>query len=113
MFTANAFMNPDLFRKPTDGDIADESTHAHQQYLKALEIARKAEYITIGITDTWGAKMMDGGTMASYEKIGYHRNTYALLKGFLDSGKLIKLFRLEHGKINEYHLNTASLYLAD
>jgi hypothetical protein len=63
------------------------------QYDKGREIGAQAEYVSIAVNGVWGAKMKDGGSLQSYEKIGYHAGTEHLLRGFTDSGVQIKDFR--------------------
>lgn len=57
-----------------------------EQHAKGLDIGSKAEHVTIAVNGVWGAKMKDGSHIHSYEKIGYHAGTAALMDGFKASG---------------------------
>jgi len=71
----------------------DTNEYGEKQYQKGLDIGRKANLVSISIYGSWTAQMKDGGSMTSYEKIGYHANTAGLLQGFLESGVVIKVYR--------------------
>ncbi len=86
--SATDFLNPNNFRTSFDTPGSDAS-----QYAKGLETARNAKSISIGVNGVWGARMLDGASLVSYERIGYHRSTAALLRGFLDSGVLMTVYR--------------------
>ena len=95
------YLNPadPVFRMELD---ADGDTFEQAQYGKGLEEGRRAlaagGYLTIGERGTWGAVLPnpDSGhatIVTSYEGIGYHRATRSLLRGFLDSGAPIVVYR--------------------
>lgn len=57
---------------------------AEKQRAKGLELAK--DYIVhIAVNDTWSATRCSE-SISSYEKLGYHADTAALLQGFIDSG---------------------------
>jgi hypothetical protein len=91
---ANSFLNPNLFA--TLADTFPENItngYAEKQYQKALDTAKDAEYFTISAKSTWGAVMKSGGILSSCEGIGYHACTKDLLRGMLDSGLPIYVYR--------------------
>jgi len=61
------------------------------QYAKGLEIGRAALAVHIAVNGTWSADMRtdrpsERRSISSYEKLGYHADTAALLRGFVESG---------------------------
>lgn len=87
---STAFLNPELFVTPQDTPNRKE-----WQYAKGLETGKKASHISISYTGVWGALLKDGGDLSGYEKIGYHANTADLLRGFIDSGCEIHVYRFD------------------
>lgn len=84
--SVSAFLNPDNFASSFDNQARSD-----EQYQKGLEVGKNYEVITISFKGVWGAQTP--GTLTSYEGIGYHANTAALLRGFLDSGKPVLVYR--------------------
>jgi len=86
-----AFLDPSRFvsgfdRKETGTD----------QYLTGLETGLDWRIIQINYRGVWGASDRrdgSGGSLTSYEGIGYHANTSALLQGFLDSPAMVTVGR--------------------
>jgi hypothetical protein len=87
---AEAYLNPDNFRTEYDGRVLGK---AEEQYQAGLEYGRNATRISLSYKGVWGASMKNGAMVSSYEGIGYHAETAALLKGFLDSGCAIVVYR--------------------
>jgi hypothetical protein len=85
---AEAYKDPNNF--PTGYDTADGAT---KKYAEGLEIGRRSSEVYISVTGAWGAEGKDGSRTTSYEVIGYHANTAALLRGFIDSGVKIVVYR--------------------
>lgn len=85
-----AYLNPGNFLTPWD---ALDSSYSRQQYEKGMRIGQEASTVYIAINGTWSARMKDGSHISSYEGIGYHSGTSALLKGFLDSGCRVSVYR--------------------
>lgn len=67
--------------------------YGNEQYNKGLEIGSKATEVHISVRNVWSAKLKTGGHMQSYETIGYHSGTAALMRGFIDSGVKIVVWR--------------------
>lgn len=88
---AEDFFNPAKLASPLD--LLSNQQYADEQYAKGLQIGKNAQRIYIAENDVWSARMMDGSHIDSYEKIGYHAHTASLMKGFIDSGCFIKVFR--------------------
>jgi hypothetical protein len=88
-----SYLNPDLFKTGWDTPELDK-----QQYAEGLKQAEGLQYLTIGYNGCWGGFTKNCGSLTSYERIGYHASTAALLKGFLDSGIPIFVYRWEHGQ---------------
>jgi hypothetical protein len=86
------FLHPRMFITGFDTPESD-----NEQYEKGLEIGRESEYVGIAKNGTWYSKPLRGGVCTSYEGIGYHRSTAALLKGFLDSGTEVYVSRYDFG----------------
>lgn len=87
---ADAFLAPDNF--VTDWDTINPH-RANEQYESGLKVGKDAKAVCICANGTWAADMRDGSSLTSYEGIGYHAHTSSLLKGFLDSGAKIIVYR--------------------
>ncbi len=85
-----SFLNPSLFI--TDYDTINPK-RADEQYASGLETGRRCKAIIICANGTWSADTNDGGWITSYEGIGYHAHTASLLRGFIDSGTKIVVYR--------------------
>lgn len=86
-FSANDFLDPNKFK--TSMDYSNSN-----QYAKGLDISNNAVSIGVSVHDTWWACMKDGSRMTSYEKLGYHSNTCALLSGFLAGSASFQVYRM-------------------
>lgn len=89
---AGMFLNPELFK--TDFDALHTPDAKQQRYEYALELGRRANHVSIAHNGVWSAVMQDTSTVQSYEKIGYHALSSYTLKGFLDSGCVIYVYRV-------------------
>ena len=87
-FNAELFKCPRIFRTAWDSSSLDQ-----KQYDKGVRIGKESEYITISERGTWSSKLLNGGSNTSYETIGYHASSAALLAGFLDSGTEVYVAR--------------------
>jgi hypothetical protein len=92
---AESFLNPSLFGWPTP--CVEPTGYALEQYNKGLAIGQKSLSVHIACNSTWGGSGKNGGQTSSYEGIGYHAGTGWLLKGFLDSGVPIVVYRMAKG----------------
>jgi hypothetical protein len=86
---ARKYLDWQFFR--TDWDVTP--ARAEKAYQKGVETGKSARYVFISANGTWGAVMLDGGMITSYEGIGYHAHTADLLHGFIDSGAAIVVYR--------------------
>lgn len=92
---AEAFLNPENF-----GTAFDVSpSEADKRYHYGRTTGEQAQEITIAINGAWGAKMKTGGLLSASERIGHHAYTAALLRGFLDSGCAVTVYREVEGRI--------------
>ena len=97
--TLNA-LPAETFNEPARfGTVNDTSEGAARQYAEGLKIGATAEYVCVGAFGTWSAKLKCGASLTSYEGIGYHANTAALWKGFLDSGTKVVVHRIGTGSL--------------
>jgi hypothetical protein len=91
-----AYLVPENFRTLWDDR---NPARAAEQYNKGLKIGREAiafgGHVSIACNGTWGAAA--AGSISSYEGIGYHGETAALLRGFIDSGCTIVVYRHSTG----------------
>lgn len=85
------YLGPENFRTDWDGNLG--SSRREEKYREGLAWSAKAVRITIGINSVWGATLKDGGTLTSYEGIGYHSGTADLLRGFLDGPAEVVVYR--------------------
>lgn len=106
--------NHDAFAIPMfDDDSKPASVEkAKEQLAEGIRIGSAAIQITIGINDVWSAKMKDGGSLQSYEKIGYHARTRELLQGFIASGCPIFVVRYIDGKFETRQIQSAEVATA-
>jgi hypothetical protein len=61
--------------------------------------------ICIGVNSVWSALLKSGASVHSHEGIGYHAHTASLLRGFLDSGAPVIVYRWTDGGITETRIN--------
>ncbi len=87
-FPASIYNHPRVFRAAWDSPELDQ-----KQYDKGREVGEESEYITITEKGTWVSQLENGASSTSYEIIGYHASTAALLAGFLDSGTQVYVAR--------------------
>lgn len=91
---ATEFLNWKQFETTFDAMNNINEDRDNKQYQHGLEIGQEFDYVCISRTSVWSAGMNAGGkSVTSYEGIGYHTNTAMLLKGFLDSGCKIYVYR--------------------
>lgn len=97
---ASDFLNPELFRTGFDTD-ADKREDRYQK-----ELARCRDYTIfhIGANGTWSATTKDGGSVSSYEGIGYHAYTADLLRAVLDSDCPFIVHRDDGKGINPFNI---------
>jgi hypothetical protein len=90
-------MEPGAFLNPVNFGMAivelEPAGYAKEQYEKGLKIGAESLSVSIACNSTWGARGKNGGVTSSYEGIGYHAATGWLLKGFIDSGVPIVVYR--------------------
>ena len=55
--------------------------------------------MSISENGVWGAQLKDGSHLSSYEVLGYHACTADLLRGLLDSGVPIRVYRRHGGPV--------------
>ena len=100
------YLHPEKFQTVTDS--LPPSKYAQEQHQKGLLTGLHAREITVSCSSVWGATMLDGGALSSYEGIGYHSRTAELLQGFLDSGCKIVVYR--HGPLGTITSTTIQGY---
>ena len=88
---AEAYLDWERFQTPNDA--LPPTAYAEEQYQKGLDVGRRAKAVHISVNSVWSAQMPEGGSMQSYEGIGYHSCTSQLLRGFLASGCAIVVHR--------------------
>ena len=72
---------------PTSPDQAEKS------YRKGREDGPTFMVVSIAANNVWGASCRDGGNLSSYERIGYHAGSVDFIKGVLDSGCPVRVYR--------------------
>lgn len=88
---AHEYLVPENFRTDWDGRVGD--ARREQQYREGLAQSERCTRIIIGSNSVWGGTTKDGGSLTSYEGIGYHSCTADLLRGFLDGPAEIVVHR--------------------
>ncbi len=82
---ADSFLDPELFRTGSRLDTVP-NVRETAKYRQTLADCTQWREIHIATNNVWSAHNVDNGHTQSYEKLGYHANTAALLAAFLDSG---------------------------
>ena len=89
---ADAYLNPEIFVTGFDSQFSIEQKR--EKYLRGLGLGKEFQVISISENGVWGANSPDTQAyLSSYEGIGYHSITSELLRGFLDSPAIIKVYR--------------------
>lgn len=96
--SAESFLNPDNFRTFFD---STSLKYGAEQYAKGLEYGSVAEVVHISVRNVWSVVKKDGGNIQSYETIGYHSQTAELLRGFIDSGATIVVWRDDGERVTD------------
>lgn len=94
--TPEDFLRPELF--VTQFDFQHKGKYDIEQYEKGKRQGEQAVVITISVSGTWGSSNKSGSSTSSYEGIGYHACTADLLRGFLESGAPIRVYRWDSRK---------------
>ncbi|MGE3483452.1 MAG: hypothetical protein AB7L09_01845 [Nitrospira sp.] len=89
---ASAYLNPETFVTLFDG-MPSNVAERESRYRDGIRVSREAEYVSISARGTWSARCLDGGSLQSYEGIGYHANTAAFLRGLLDGPAPLRVYR--------------------
>jgi hypothetical protein len=97
---AMAFLVPDDFRTDFDA-LKCNLDKREEKYQKGLALGLASLYVSIACNSTWGASGKDGSSTHSYEGIGYHANTADFLRGIIDSGVPIVVYRGTESGITE------------
>lgn len=86
-----AYLRPENFitEWPADKDPAK----CERRYQEGLALGPRVRCFNVCANGTWSADMLDGGYMSSYEGIGYHACSAAFLRGILDSGAAVRIYR--------------------
>ena len=66
---------------------------AENSYHKGLVEGPTFQAVTIATNNVWGADCKNGSSLSSYEKIGYHAGSVSYIKGILDSGCPVRVYR--------------------
>lgn len=83
-------------------DAAPGPEYAERQYQHGLNYGKDGGTLAISARGVWSARTPNGHVQ-SYEGIGYHSCTAELLRGFLDSGCPILVYRWgESGAMTEH-----------
>jgi hypothetical protein len=95
-YTELEALSPTDYLNKTDWD-ARNPAREQQQYQEGLDYSNKAHTVFINYKSVWGADMLDGSMVTSYEGIGYHAHTSSLLRGFLAGPARIVVQRWRDG----------------
>lgn len=85
----------------TEFDVINNDNYAEKQYAKARTMAEGGAIVHIGANGVWSASTPNKyarnpefcSETRSYERIGYHAHTDALVRGWQDGGALIADYR--------------------
>lgn len=86
-----AYLRPENFITAWSGD-KDRALCA-KRYQEGLALGTQIRCFNVCANGTWSADMLDGGYMSSYEGIGYHAGSSEFLRGILDSGVTVRIYR--------------------
>lgn len=93
LLSPEAFLRPEDFRTGYDSDSLASAKYAEEQYQTGLGYSKRSRRVFICANGTWGADLDNGGIMTSYEGIGYHAGTAALLRGILAGPAPVVVYR--------------------
>ncbi len=85
------FLNIENLRSAMD-DLAG-TAYGQAQYMKGVAIGNAAKVVHISITNVWSVEYHNGNRMQANETIGYHAHSAELMRGFIDSGVTIVVWR--------------------
>lgn len=95
-----ATIKPADYVSEYDAMPSSDPDYRHKQYTSALALARRPDaVIYIRASGAWGAEYRNEQgmivTVTAYETLGLHRDTDALIQGWLDGGARILDYRPE------------------
>ena len=73
-------------------------------FARGVDVADEMESVTIAVNNVWGGTSKNGGSVTSYEKIGYHAGSIDFIKGVLSTGCPVKVFRCGGDGISTFEL---------
>jgi len=73
-------------RKPVWGRLELSPLERDANYARGVNYAGEMEYIAIAVNNVWGGRAKDGGSVTSYEAIGYHAGADRMILGAIESG---------------------------
>lgn len=93
-----ATIRPEDYVTEFDKMPSSDPKYRERQYNEALALAQQKDAIIyISLTSSWSASYTNerGNTVdvVAYERLGYHRDTDALVRGWLDGGAKILDYR--------------------
>lgn len=74
-------------RCPVSHDSRDDLS----AFDRGVETGNDMEYVTIATNNVWGGRTKSGGSVTSYEKIGYHAGTSGFMLGVLSTGCTVRV----------------------
>ena len=89
--SAEAFLDADNLA--SDLDSWSKPSVGEEKYADGLKTGKNAETVYVAINNVWSARMKDGSSLQSYEKLGYHGRTSDFWRGILESGCSIVVYR--------------------
>lgn len=97
---AEAFKNPANFK--TEYPIENDMEYNKKQFQTGLDYSNQSHSVTISGNSVWSCSLKNGGMVSSYEGIGYHACTAALLAGFLAGTAELRIERYD----DDFHMTT-------
>lgn len=99
---AEAYAHWEIFMTPYDNQTPG---YAAEQEAKGMRVSREYDEVIIAVNSVWSARTKGraGGdrSLTTSEGIGYHANTYALLRGLLSGTARVVVYRrgVAHGTV--------------
>ena len=76
-----------------------------EAFAKGVGYADEMEYVSIPVNNVWGGRAKDGGSVSSYEKVGYHAGSVDFIVGVLCGGCPVYVYRADDdSRIIQYQL---------
>ena len=78
--------------------------NGNEHFDRGVKAAGEMESVSIAVNNVWGGRAKNGGSVQSYEKIGYHAGSTDFIRGVLSTSCPVRVFRATGGGISVFEL---------